>query len=105
MVQIDDADKPRLLEAVREWTGWGKSVMPRRDEAAVKSRFGAEAAGRLLPVLNALAEDFYSTNARYVAADLAQMGDIAAADFKAKYPALPAEVAEAFAWCYTFDFK
>ncbi len=105
MVQINDADKPRLLDAVRVWTGWGTSVMPHRDEAAVKSQFGAEAASRLLPVLNALAEDFYSTNARYVTADLAQMGDIAAADFKAKYPALPAEVAEAFAWCYTFDFK
>ena len=104
MVQIDDADKPRLLEAVREWTGWGKSVMPRRDEAAVKSRFGAEAAGRLLPVLNALAEDFYSTNA-LCCRRLCTDGDIAAADFKAKYPALPAEVAEAFAWCYTFDFK
>ena len=79
--------------------------MPRRDEAAVKSRFGAEAAGRLLPLLNALAEDFYSTNARYVAADLAEMGDMAVADFKTKHPALPAGIAEAFAWCYTFDFK
>lgn len=105
MVQINEADKPLLAEAVCEWTGWGKNVMPRRDETAVKRRFGSEAGGRLLPLLNALAEDFYATNARYVAADLAEMGDMAAADFKAKYPALPAEVAEAFAWCYTFDYK
>lgn len=105
MVQINNADRPYLLAAVRAWTGWGKSMLPLRDEAAVKGCMGTETASRLLPILNALAEDFYSTNARYVVADIAEMGDMAAAEFKAKYPDLPEEIAEAFAWCYTFDFK
>jgi hypothetical protein len=105
MVEINNIDSPLILDAVRAWTGWGKSAMPLRDNAAVNGRLGSEVGSRLLPVINALAEDFYSTNARYVAADLAEMGDMAAAEFKAKYPALPGEVADAFAWCYTFDFK
>jgi hypothetical protein len=105
MVKMNTADNARLVEAVREWTGWGKDVKPRRDKEAVIRRFGSEVAARLLPVLNGLAEDFYSTNARHMAADLAEMGAMAAADFRTRHPSMPAEISEAFAWCYTFDFK
>ncbi len=79
--------------------------MPVRDAAAVRRCFGDDVANKLLPVLAGLAGEFYSTNALHVAGSLAEMGELAAADFRAKHPELPAEIAEAFAWCYTFDFK
>ena len=75
---------------LRAWTGWGKTMMPVRDAAAVKSCFGGDAASKLLPILDALADDFYTTNACHIAADIAEMGDLAAADFRAKHPDLPA---------------
>ncbi len=105
MVQIDESDMAALTEAVRVWTGWGHSTFPRRDNVAVANALGSVAAAKLLPVLEALAEEFYSTNARLVAADVHEMSEVALAQFKAKYPDLPAQIAEAFAWCYTFDFK
>jgi hypothetical protein len=33
------------------------------------------------------------------------MGRIAAEEFKSKHRELPDEIAEAFAWCYTYDWK
>lgn len=105
MVEISESDGSLLLDAVRTWTGWGQQMMPCRDDASVRSRFGVDAAAKLLPILNTLAEDFYSTNARFMAADLEEMGTLSAAQFREKHPKLPAEIAEAFAWCYTFDFK
>lgn len=105
MVQIDESDVAALTKAVRVWTGWGHCTFPRRDNAAVVSALDAVEAGRQIPVLKDLEQEFYSTNARLVAADLSEMGEIAVAQFRAKYPALPAQIAEAFAWCYTFDFR
>ena len=40
-----------------------------------------------------------------MAVNLAEMGRLAIEDFNDKHPELPSEVAEAFAWCYTFDYK
>lgn len=97
-------DAAEILAALTVWTGWGRSKWPLRDEAAVRSRFG-EDAPRLLEILGVLAKDFYSTDARHLASDVAEMGEMAAAEFRAKHPELPGQIAGILAWCYTFDFK
>jgi hypothetical protein len=33
------------------------------------------------------------------------MGRLASEQFKRKHPTVAEEIVEAFAWCYTFDFK
>lgn len=62
-------------DGVDDRTGWGQSMIPRRDDKAVKSCLGSDIASGLLPIINALAEDYNSTNARSVAADLETESD------------------------------
>lgn len=97
-------DAAEILAALTVWTGWGRSKWPLRDEAAVRNRFG-EDAPQLLEILVALAKDFYSSQARHLASDDSEMGEMAAAEFRAKHPELPGQIAGILAWCYTFDFK
>jgi hypothetical protein len=68
-------------------------------------RFGAEAASPLLKQIKTLEEDFYSTNASQKAADLREMGDVAAREFKSKHPGIPDEIVQIFTWCYTYDYR
>ena len=105
MVEVDPSEFPLLSEAVVVWTGWGRTSMPSRDDSLLVGRLGVELAAKLGPVIKALQEDFYSSNACSVAADLPEMRRLAVQDFKAKYPQIPDEIAQAFAWCYTFDYK
>lgn len=105
MVEMNNLNSPQLIEAVRVWTGWGLSITPSRDDARLAKQFGDEAAAKLLPVIKALEKDFYSSDARLVAADLEEMDKLASEQFKRKHPAVAEEIAKAFAWCYTFDFK
>ena len=51
--------------------------MPRRDDALVVSRFGAEAASKLLPAIKSLMDAFYLSDAKYTAADLGEMSRMA----------------------------
>ena len=105
MVEMNNLNSPQLVEAVRVWTGWGLSIMPSRDDARLAKQFGDEVAAKLLPVIKSLEEDFYSSDARLVATDLQEMGRMASEQFKRKHPTVAEEIVEAFAWCYTFDFK
>ena len=105
MVEINNLSSPELVEAVRLWTGWGQDIMPNRNDRRVVDRFGEEVAAKLLPLIKALANDFYSSDARLVAADLQEMDKLASEHFKRKHPTVPEEIVKAFAWCYTFDFK
>ena len=98
-------DSPQLVEAVRVWTGWGRSPMPSRDDARLANHFGQQIASELLPLIRSLEEDFYSSDARIVAANLQEMEELASAQFKRKHPTVAEEIVKAFAWCYTFDFK
>jgi hypothetical protein len=104
MVEMN-LNSPQLAEAVRIWTGWGLSMMPSRDGARLARQFGDEEAEKLLPVIKSLEEDFYSSDARLVATDLQEMGKLASEQFKRKHPTVAEEIVDAFAWCYTFDFK
>lgn len=105
MDTINDLKSPKLIEAVRLWTGWGESRIPSRDDARLVDRVGEEAASQLLPLVKTLEADFYSSNARLVASNLQEMHEMASADFRQKHPMVADEIVEAFAWCYTFDFK
>ena len=105
MVEIDDINPSLLLEAVLAWTGWQQEGIPRRKKSFLVDKFGSNEAARLLPAIQALEDDFYQSDARFVADGLAEMGKLSADQFRRKYPDLPDEISEAFAWCYTFDYK
>ena len=105
MVEMNNLNSLQLVQAVRLWTGWGLGIMPSRDDARLARKFGDKVAAKLLPVIKSLEEDFYSSDARLVATDLQEMEKLASEQFKRKHPTVAEEIVEAFAWCYTFDFK
>jgi hypothetical protein len=105
MVKINNIDSSLLVEAILVWTGWGRDVMPRRDDSLLVNRFGTEDTAKLLPVIKSLEDDFYSSDARFVADDLQEMEKLSSAQFRKKHPTIADEIVKAFAWCYTFDFK
>lgn len=105
MVKINNIDSSILAEAIFVWTGWGREMMPCRDESLLVKRFGAEATAELLPIIKSLEDDFYSSDARFVANDLQEMAELSSEHFRKKHPEFADEIVRAFAWCYTFDFK
>jgi hypothetical protein len=105
MVEMNNLNFPQLIEAVLVWTGWGRSIAPSRDDARLANQFGGEVAAQLLSLIKSLEEDFYSSDARLVAANLQEMEKLASEQFKRKHPTVADEIVKAFAWCYTFDFK
>lgn len=105
MVEADRFNAPQLIEAVCIWTGWGSEMMPRRDDVRLAKRFGDKLAAELLSAIRKLEEDFYSSDARHVAANLQEMATLSAEHFKKMHPTISDEIVKAFAWCYTFDFK
>lgn len=80
-------------------------MMPNRDDARLVSYFGDEVAEKLLPLIKSMDDDFYSSDARLVAANLQEMEKLASEQFRRKYPTVADEIVKAFAWCYAFDFK
>jgi hypothetical protein len=103
---MSPADPSTLSAAILVWTGWDtSSAWPARDDARLVGRVGAELAGSLLPRIKELEAEFYSSNARYVAKNIKEMGDLAASSFQKEHPEISAAAVEAFAWCYTYDFK
>ena len=105
MDDISELNSPQMVEAVRLWTGWGHCVMPDRNDTRVAEHFGDEVAAELLPLIRSLEDDFYSSDARLVAANLQEMDSVASAQFKQKHPTVADDIVKAFAWCYTFDYK
>jgi len=95
---------PRVSEAIVIWTGFGSSVSPVRDETLVETRFG-DLATELMPLVRALDDEFYDSNARLVAVDTVDMARRAKADFRALHPEVEEKATDALAWCYTFDFR
>jgi hypothetical protein len=102
---MNNFNSPEFIEAVQLWTGWGRSVAPSRDEKRLVARFGQDAAPKLLALIQSLEDDFYSSDARLVAASRQEMERLSSEQFKRKHPEIADEIAKAFAWCYTFDFK
>lgn len=67
--------------------------------------FPVDEAVRLATVIKGLEEDFYKSQAHLTAKNLCEMKVIAFSDFKRLHPELPEDIANAFAWCYTFDYR
>jgi hypothetical protein len=95
----------QLIEAVRLWAGRDISPMPSRDGNRVVKRFGEQDAVELLSVIKQLEDDFYASDAHLTAANLQEMGVLAAEDFRSKHPKVAEEIVKTFTWCYTFDYK
>ena len=98
-------DSALVSDAVVWWTGWGRKSWPSREDDDVVERFGQDTALDLLPAIKGLESDFYASDARHRARALAEMGEQAAADFRLLHPEVAEDAVQAFAWCYTFDFK
>jgi hypothetical protein len=98
-------DWDRIGKAIMVWTGWGRSEWPRRDKSVLVDHFGEDAAVELLPLVRELEEDFYSSDARHVALDLAEMAEMASAQFRERHPEIADAAVQALAWCYTYDYK
>jgi len=94
-----------LAEAVLIWTGFSEKPTPDRDDARLIRRIGADAAAKFLPQIKQLQKDFYKSNANFMAADVSQMATMASDDFRKLHPGASDQIVEAFAWCYTYDFK
>jgi hypothetical protein len=102
---VEDLSSAQLIEAVRLWAGWGQSAFPSRDENRLTNRFGRDVAIRFTSTIKLLEDDFYSSAARFTAANRREMGDIASEHFLRIHPTAAKEIVQVFAWCYTFDFK
>ncbi|EQA43150.1 hypothetical protein LEP1GSC050_0533 [Leptospira broomii serovar Hurstbridge str. 5399] len=94
-----------LETAVILWTGWKKEKVPKRDESALINHFGASIAVKILSEIKSLEDDFYSSDARFIAKDLLEMEKLSIEQFTKKHPGISEETAKAFAWCYSFDYK
>jgi hypothetical protein len=105
MEEMIPLDSPKLVDAARIWTGRGQSVAPNRDDSRLRLRLGNAEAERLLPLLKELEKDFYSSDAYLRASDVSEMGKLAKADFMRLHPDVAQEITDAFAWCYTFDYR
>ena len=69
-------------------------------------QLGSNIALEIIPLLRQLEDKFYPSDARDHAADLKEMGDVASAEFGNKHLEVSEDaIRQAFAWCYTFDYK
>lgn len=102
---VADPSAETLSEAIVVWTGYGVTSFPQRDERRVAAQFGVEAAVELVPLMAALQKDFYKSTAYNTVAGLAEMAAQAASEFRGRHRDLSDEAVEAFAWCYSWDWK
>ncbi len=94
-----------LARTVVVWTGWHRATWPQRDETAVVELLGEDLAAEVMPVVRRLEEEFFESDARFVASDLQEMGELAAARFRSLHAELPEELVQALAWSYVFTYK
>lgn len=102
---MENSGTDLLTRAVAIWTGWRKSAIPHRNDSLLFAHFGDEVAAELIQRLKALEADFYSSDAALTAANVAEMSRTSIEHFKRRHPKVPDEIAQAFAWCYTYDYK
>ena len=105
MESLGAPSSSEISEALIVWTGWGDSNRPIRDELRLVDRYGEDRARELIAILRRLEDEFYESDARFTVADLAEMGDMAAARFRDLHPELTRDAIESLAWCYSYDFK
>lgn len=105
MESIGTPSAAEISTAIVVWTGWGDEIRPNHSEFRLVKRFGDARAQDLIPILRQLEDEFYESDAKFTVADLAEMGDKAATRFRQLHPELTQDAIEAFAWCYSYDFK
>jgi hypothetical protein len=98
-------DAALISDAIVVWTGRGTRAWPDRREGRLVEAFGADAAAQLIAVVRSLAQEFSRSDAAFTVPDLAEAGDVAAAQFRRVHPDLSEEAVQALAWCYTYDNK
>ena len=76
------ATEPRLTRAVVEWTGWGRTPIPARDDARVIARFGHAAGPALAKATRRLEADYSADSA----------------EFRMRHPELGVDALDALAW-------
>lgn len=72
---------------------------------ALVERYGVELALHLVPVVAALVREFNESDAHLAVAGLAEMGDLAAATFRAAHPEIAEAAVQRLANSYTFGFR
>jgi hypothetical protein len=102
MEKIDAKDAARVSEAIEIWVGPVPSYSYDR-EAALVDRFGKAGAAELVPIIRALEDDFYATQASDVADSLRTMHQLASSDFKSKHPELSDRAVHALANRYVYE--
>ena len=105
MANMNEVDVDELADAIRQWTGYGSAPYPTRGDLAKDAGIDAERVAVLPPMIKRLEQEFYESKAHVVAMSLSEMNRMAIDDFQRKYPSLPESIAQAFAWCYTYDYK
>ena len=83
--------------------GHGTRMYPSADERRVVARFGGALASDLLPVVRCLERCFWQSDANLVANGIQEMGRLAIADFRRRYPRVPTNALDAFSSSYTFN--
>jgi hypothetical protein len=98
------ADVTLVSQAIVVWTGWAR---PHDRHATMRgSLSGSAPTGRWTWYnVRRLKEEFYESDAKYVAADLAEMGDMVSRRFGELHPEISDDAVRALAWCYRYDYK
>ena len=96
---------PSISSAIVVWVGWGTAPRPSRETSRLVAEFGEDAAAELLPKLQEIEREFYSSDARLTAKDMVEMAEVAKARFRNSHPSISNDAVDALAWCYTYDFK
>jgi hypothetical protein len=102
-VEAMTSDPALVSKAIVVWVGWGKTPIPWTDDQRVVKQFGEELARLLLPEVNRLSRDFFSSDAHTRVRDLAEKGRVAAEQFRSRHPEISDEAVKALEWTYTYN--
>jgi hypothetical protein len=102
---VAEVSADQVSEAIVEWTGYDHANWPTRDDHHLTQVYGPDRAAELLPLVKALAADYYSSNAHLTAPNLTVLGDTATTQFRSNHPEISPEAIRALEWCYTFDLR
>jgi hypothetical protein len=104
MREMTQQEWDEVSDAIVTWTGKGAFAWPHLDDLRILARFGPVHGDELLALVRELYDEFYASDAR-LTPDLPEMGKMASAAFRRKYPRVKSSAVDALAWCYTFDYK
>jgi hypothetical protein len=100
-----DRDETIVSQAIIAWIGWGERSWPSQDERRIVDSVGSDKAAELLPRLRELKKEFFESNARHTVANLQDMGEAAAGEFRRQHPEISDEAVQALTWLYTYTYK